>query len=110
MANARKFQRGEHGMLRHVYEHFARSLSVFKQCGSQTLRLLLNEKITGLTHLNPKHHWELTLKMVLRKQFIIFCFTDYVYGLIKIMFIIIIIITITIIIIIYFSLFIFCYV
>ena len=35
MANARKFQRGEHGMLRHVYEHFARSLRVFKQCGSQ---------------------------------------------------------------------------
>ena len=91
-------------MLRHVYEHFPRSLRVSKRCRSQTLRLLLNEKITGLAHLNPKHHWELMLKMVLRQQFIIFCSTDYVYGLIKIMFIIIIIITIIIIIIIYFSL------
>ena len=79
-------------MLRQVYQHFARSLRVFKQCRSQILRLLLNEKITGLTHLHPKHHWELMLKMVLRQQFIIFCFTDYIYGLI--MFIIVVIIII----------------
>ena len=88
-------------MLRQVYQHFARSLRVFKQCRSQILRLLLNEKITGLTHLHPKHHWELMLKMVLRQQFITFCFTDYIYGLIKFMFIIIILfIIITIIVII----------
>ena len=94
-------------MLKHVYEHFARSLRVFKRCRSQILMLLLNEKITGLTHLNPKHDWELMLKMVLRPQFIIFCFTDYVYGPIKFMFIIII--GTIIIIIIYFSLFFFMF-
>ena len=92
-------------MLRHVNEHFAMSLRVFKRCRSQILRLLLNEKITGLTHLNPKHHWELMWNMLFRQQFTIFYFTDYVYGRIKFMFIIIIIITIIIIIIIYFSLF-----
>ena len=85
-------------MQRHLCEHFTRSLRVFKRCRSQTLRLLLSEKITGLTHLDPKHHWELMLKMVLRQKFIIFCFTDYVYGLIMIMFIINIIIIIIIII------------
>ena len=84
-------------MQRHLCEHFTRSLRVFKRCRSQTLRLLLSEKITGITHLDPKHHWELMLKMVLRQKFIIFCFTDYVYGLIMIMFIINIIIIIIII-------------
>ena len=34
------------------------------------------------------------LKMVLRQKFIIFCFTDYAYGLIMIMFIIAIVIII----------------
>ena len=34
----------------------------------QTLKILLNEKITGFTPLKPKHHWDLMLKMVFRRN------------------------------------------
>ena len=34
----------------------------------QTLKILLNEKITGFTPLKPKHHWDLILKMVFRRN------------------------------------------
>ena len=46
-----------------------RLLSVFKWCLSQlltrqTLKILLNEKITGLTPLKTKQHWNLVFKIV----------------------------------------------
>ena len=75
-------------MQRQVYEHSTRSLGVFNWRRSQTLRVLLNEKITGLTHLNPKHHRDLMLKMVLWEKCIIFCVADFVYFYYYIFFII----------------------
>ena len=45
----------------------------------QTLRILLNKKITGLPHFKPNHHWDLMVKWSLRNTFS-FCFIDYVYG------------------------------
>ena len=38
----------------------------------QTIRILLNEKITVFTHLKPKHHWDLVLKMVFRQNSLYF--------------------------------------
>ena len=34
----------------------------------QTLKILLNKKIAGFTPLKPKHHWNLMLKMVFRRN------------------------------------------
>ena len=38
----------------------------------QTLQILLNERITGFTLLKPKHHWDLMLKMVFRRNLLYF--------------------------------------
>ena len=38
----------------------------------QTLKILLNEKITGFTTLKPKYHWDLMLKMVFRRSSLYF--------------------------------------
>ena len=60
--NARKFDRGEHCMQRHLYEHFTlRGLSGFLHdvpitlIDKMTLVALLNAKIIGSIFLKPKH-------------------------------------------------------
>ena len=62
-------------MQRHLYEHFnVPGHSGFLNDVSvtlidwQTLKILLNEKITGFTPLKPKHHWDLMFKIVFRRN------------------------------------------
>ena len=75
MDNVRKFEKGEYSghswFLNDVLSH----LSI-----RQTLRILLNEKITGFIHFKPKHHWDLMLKMVFRhNDRFLFMFMDGLY-------------------------------
>ena len=63
--DARKFEREEHCMQTQFYEHFnlpghsgfLNDVSVTLLI-RQTLRILINENITGFTPLKPKHHWD----------------------------------------------------
>ena len=61
MDNARKFEKGEDSGHSRFLNDVLSHLSI-----RQTLRILLNEKITGFIHFKPKHHWDLMLKMVFR--------------------------------------------
>ena len=49
----------------------------------QTLRILLNKKITGFSPLKPKQHWDLMLKMAFRRNLLYFAslvkFMDVLY-------------------------------
>ena len=44
----------------------------------QTLKILLNKKITEFTPLKPKHHWDLMLNMVFRRNSLVI-FMDRLY-------------------------------
>ena len=72
-------------MQRHLYEHlngpdhsgFVNDVSLHLLI-KQTQRILLNNKITGFTHLKLKYHCDLMLKIVCRKY--LFNLLHYVYG------------------------------